>query len=383
MSIPDQGSGRSPHLSKPSRAFLDIVLILRRNISTMYKRQILGKIAQSKKSILLLGPRQTGKSTLLKNIDVDLKINLALEREYIRYLRQPGLLEEEVLSIKKSKKRILIDEAQRIPSLLNTAQALIDDQSCQFYLTGSSARKLRRGQANLLPGRIHQYWLGPLTYLELGEDFDLPRALSLGCLPGVWCEAVEEAEKTLDTYAQTYIKEEIQAEALTKNLEGFSRYLYSIASWSGRLVDHAKICTEAEIERTTASRYFEILEDTLLVNRVEPFSGKAVLGGVRRITRHPKFYFFDQGVLNALLQNFKVDELRKGLMFEHFIFNQILSIAKSTDKLSKLKISFYRTERGAEVDFIVEVNHQLFALEVKASRNVGSGDLTGLKSFSA
>ena len=147
-------------------------------------------------------------------------------------------------------------------------------------------------------------------------------------------------------------------------------------------MDHAKICTEAEIERTTASRYFEILEDTLLVNRVEPFSGKAVLGGVRRITRHPKFYFFDQGVLNALLQNFKVDELRKGLMFEHFIFNQILSIAKSTDKLSKLKISFYRTERGAEVDFIVEVNHQLFALEVKASRNVSSGDLTGLKSFS-
>ncbi len=352
----------------------------------MYQRLILDKMQKTKKSVLLLGPRQTGKSTLFNNIEVDLKINLALEREFIKYLRHPGLLEEQVamLSPKKSgqPRRILIDEVQRIPSILNTVQAIIDEQKCQFYLTGSSARKLRRGQANLLPGRIHQYWLGPLTFEELGKDFNLEKALSLGTLPGIWTEETEDAEKTLETYSQTYIKEEIQAESLTKNLEGFSRYLYSIASWSGRQIDHTKVSTEAEIERTTASRYFEILEDTLLINRLDPFSNKAALGGVRRIIKHPRFYFFDQGVLNALLQNFKVDNLRKGLLFEHLIYNQILSLAKGYDQLSKIRISFYRTESGSEVDFIIEKNEQLYAIEVKCSSNVGTSDLKGLASFS-
>jgi predicted AAA+ superfamily ATPase len=355
-------------------------------MSTMYQRLILDKMQKTKKSVLLLGPRQTGKSTLFNNIEVDLKINLALEREFIKYLRHPGLLEEQVamLSPKKSgqPRRILIDEVQRIPSILNTVQAIIDEQKCQFYLTGSSARKLRRGQANLLPGRIHQYWLGPLTFEELGKDFNLEKALSLGTLPGIWTEETEDAEKTLETYSQTYIKEEIQAESLTKNLEGFSRYLYSIASWSGRQIDHTKVSTEAEIERTTASRYFEILEDTLLINRLDPFSNKAALGGVRRIIKHPRFYFFDQGVLNALLQNFKVDNLRKGLLFEHLIYNQILSLAKGYDQLSKIRISFYRTESGSEVDFIIEKNEQLYAIEVKCSSNVGTSDLKGLASFS-
>jgi predicted AAA+ superfamily ATPase len=347
----------------------------------MYKRLIFEKLQKSKKSVLLLGPRQTGKSTLFEEIEVDLAINLAFEREYIRYLRQPGLLEEQVSVIKGHAKRVLIDEVQRIPSLLNTVQAIIDKQKCQFYLTGSSARKLRRGQANLMPGRIHQYFLGPLTFLELGKDFKLERALTHGTLPGIWLEDIESCEKTLETYAQTYIKEEIQAEALTKNLEGFSRYLYSIASWSGRQVDHAKISTEAEIERTTAGRYFEILEDTLLVNRLDPFSTKAAMGGVRRIIKHPRFFFFDQGVLNALLQNFNVDNLRKGLLFEHFLFNQIIAIAKGVDQISKMRLTFYRTEGGTEVDFIVEKNNQIFAIEAKCSKNVGPSDLRGLTSF--
>lgn len=348
----------------------------------MYKRLILEKLQKSKKSVLLLGPRQTGKSTLFQNIDVSLKINFAMEGEYIQYLRQPRLLEEQVAMLPDKNKKILIDEVQRIPSILNTVQAIIDEKKYQFYLTGSSARKLRRGQANLLPGRIHQYWMGPLTYSELGNNFNLEKALSLGTLPGVWDENTEDAEKTLDAYSQTYIKEEIQAESLTKNLEGFSRYLYSIASWSGRQIDHAKICTESEIERTTASRYFEVLEDTLLVNRLEPFSKKSSLGGVRRIVKHPRFYFFDQGVLNALLQNFKVDSLRKGLLFEHFLFNQLLSLAKGHDQISKLRLSFYRTEPGAEVDFIIEKNDQIYAIEAKCSKNIGQSDLKGLSSFS-
>lgn len=348
----------------------------------MYQRLILEKLQKTKKSVLLLGPRQTGKSTLFRQIDLDLKINLASEAEYLRYLRQPELLEQQISSRRSKIKRILIDEVQRIPSLLNTAQMLIDENQCQFFLTGSSARKLKRGQANLLPGRIHQYALGPLSYLELGDEFDLDKAMSLGTLPGIWTEDKEDAIKTLESYASTYVKEEIQAEALTKNLEGFSRYLFNLASWSGRQIDHSKLSAEAGVERTTAARYFEILEDTLLIQRVEPFSFKAHLGGVRRIIKHPKFYFFDQGVLNALLQNFKVDELRKGLLFEHFIFNQILSTAKGLDKISNIRLSSYRTESGAEVDLILEFAEEIYAIEIKCSKNVGRSDLRGIQSFS-
>ncbi|MGZ3746571.1 MAG: ATP-binding protein [Pseudobdellovibrionaceae bacterium] len=348
----------------------------------MYKRLILDKLKKTKKSVLLLGPRQTGKSTLFREIDVDLKINLASEAEYLRYLRQPDLLEQQISSKRSSPKKILIDEVQRIPSLLNSAQVLIDEKQCQFFLTGSSARKLKRGQANLLPGRIHQYALGPLSYIELGEDFDLEKAMSLGTLPGIWTEVKADAIKTLESYASTYIKEEIQAEALTKNLEGFSRYLFSLASWSGRQIDQSKLSSEASVERTTASRYFEILEDTLLIHRVEPFSFKSHLGGVRRIVKHPKFYFFDQGVLNALLQNFKVDDLRKGLLFEHLIFNQILATAKGLDKISSIRLSSYRTESGAEVDLILEFNNEIFAIELKCSKNAGKSDLRGIQSFS-
>lgn len=350
-------------------------------MNTMYKRHLFDKLQKTRKSILLLGPRQTGKSTLLKAVDADLKINLALETEYLRFLRNPNLLVELVQAQKKIK-TVLIDEVQRLPSLLNTVQVLIDDYQIQFYLTGSSARKLKRGQANLLPGRIHRYQLGALTYQELAGDFDLKKALTLGTLPGIWNEMPADAEKTLDTYASTYLKEEIQAESLTKNLEGFSRYLYAIASWSGRQIDHTKVAQEAEIERVTASRYFEILEDTLLMQRLEPFSLKASLGGTRRITKHPRFYLFDQGVLNALLQNFKVDDLRKGLLFEHFIFNQILNLSKGYDVFSKLKLSYYRTESGAEVDFIIEKESEFFAIEVKHSKNIGKNDLKGLDSFS-
>ncbi len=142
------------------------------------------------------------------------------------------------------------------------------------------------------------------------------------------------------------------------------------------------MASEAEIDKSTARRYFEILEDTLLIQRVDPFSRKGSSHAVRRIVKHPKFFFFDQGVLNALLQSFTADAIRNGLLFEHLIFNQMLSIAKGLDLFSKLKISSYRTEHGAEVDFVVELKDQLYAIEVKYSKNVGTNDLRGLESFS-
>lgn len=337
------------------------------------KRQLLEKINRSKKSILLLGPRQSGKSTLLQTCSPDLIVNLADEEVYFSHLKNPGLLKE----IIGKNKKILIDEIQRIPSMLNTIQTLLDaNKSLQFFITGSSARKLRRGNANLLPGRVHNYELGPLHYFELGsEHFELTKALSRGMLPGIYLDETSDWKKTLRSYVSLYLKEEVQAESLTRDIQGFSRFFEVTMSKSGHHIDFSKYASQAMIERTTARRYFDILIDTLIVDQLDAFSPSKT----RRIVQHPKFYCFDVGVLNAILGGWEVTDDRKGLLFEHFIFQQIKSIQKSLD--IELKISTYRTENGAEVDFIIEKNKEIFAIEIKATKNVGPSDLSGLKSF--
>ncbi len=267
---------------------------------------------------------------------------------------------------------------QRLAGLLNTIQALIDERShpTKFYLTGSSARRLRRGNANLLPGKIHTYCLGSLTSSELDYCLDEKQALSTGTLPGIWTETdFRERCKTLRSYAGTYLKEEIQAEALSKNIEGFSRFLFVVASESGKFLDLTKLSSEAKIPRQTAARFFEILEDTLIVRRCEAFR-KSLR---KRLIQSPRFFFFDTGVLNGLLNNFSVSADRIGVLFEHLVFNQIIDTAATLDR--DIRISSYRTEHGAEVDFIIELGHEVIALEVKASSNIGRSDLSGLRSF--
>ncbi len=230
-------------------------------------------LSKAARSFLLLGPRQTGKSTLIRQLKPDLEINLADEETYLEFLRQPGLLKNVVAG----QRTVFIDEIQRIPSLLNTIQFLLDnDRRIKFLLTGSSARKLKRGQANLLPGRIFTYELGPLAHSELGDRFDAVRALQRGLLPGIYFE--KEAgtwRKLLRTYASTYLKEEIQAEALTRNLEGFSRFFDVMCAASGSFIDFTKFASLAAIERMTARRYFDVLADTLLIHRIEPFTRSA------------------------------------------------------------------------------------------------------------
>lgn len=252
------------------------------------------------------------------------------------------------------------------------------DKSMHFYLTGSSARKLKRGQANLLPGRILSYELGPLTTEELGDNFSLSKALEVGLLPGVYTEgSTELAKKTLKTYASTYLKEEIQAESLTRNLEGFSRYFQIIAACSGDFIDFSKFASQAMIERTSAKRYFEILVDTLVVYPIEPFAKSSK----KRLIQHPKYYFFDVGVLNGCLNNFVSSLDRIGRLFEHLFLQLLISASKSHD--DDIRVSVYRTDTDAEVDFIMERHHETFAIEVKASKLLGKHDLSGLKSFSA
>jgi predicted AAA+ superfamily ATPase len=336
-------------------------------------RQLAESIHKTKKSILLLGPRQTGKSTLIRTLNPDLEIDLANQQTYLDYLKDPGLLKKEIAQ----HKIIFIDEVQRIPSMLNTVQSLIDhDKSLKFYLTGSSARKLKRGQANLLPGRVLTYQMGPLTLTELCE-VKVDKLMMLGSLPGIYLDDdVSTAKKVLRSYAATYLKEEIQAEALTRNLEGFSRFFDVLCARSGDYIDFSKIASLAQIERMSARRYFDIVIDTLIAYPIEAF----VQSAKRRLIQHPKFYFFDVGVLNGCLGNFETSADRKGMLFEHLCLQMICSELKARDQ--DFRVSTYRTESGAEVDFILERQRELYAIEVKATRTIGSHDLRGLKSFS-
>jgi predicted AAA+ superfamily ATPase len=337
------------------------------------QRILLNKISTLNKSILLLGPRQTGKSTLIQALKPEVEINLADQQSFLEHSSDPTLIKK----ISAQHKSIFIDEVQRIPSMLNTVQAILDkDKTKKYYLTGSSARKLRRGQANLLPGRVIDFYLGPLTHEELKSDFDLSKSLELGLLPGIYHESSRDlAQKLLRSYAATYLKEEIQAEALTKNLEGFSRYFQVIASRAGDFIDFTKFSSLAMIERTTAKRYFDILVDTLITTPVEAFTKSKK----RRLVQHPRYYFFDTGVLNGCLGNFTASPDRIGNLFEHLFLQLVVTSARAHDE--DIRVSVYRTDAGAEVDFIIEKNSNLFAIEVKATKKIHSTDLRGLKSF--
>ena len=344
----------------------------------MLVRTVAPAIAKAKKSVLLLGPRQTGKSTLIKALMPELSINLTYESEFLAFARNPDELPQRLAQAKPA--TVFIDEIQRLPPILNTIQGLIDDggkNPIKFYLTGSSARKLKRGQANLLPGRIVQFELSPLTAQELGGAWDEKQALSTGTLPGVYLEeTVAERKQILDAYAATYVKEEVQAEALTRDISGFSRFLYVVAARNGEFLDLSKLGSDAGIQRKTASRFFEILEETMLVHRVNAYKK----GTYRRLIQHPRFFFFDNGVLNALLGSYAPSADRIGMLFETLVHNQLR--AMMTAHGVRATISSYRTSNGAEVDFILSIDDgETWAIEVKASRNVGATDLRGLQSF--
>lgn len=330
-------------------------------------------LLKSKKSILLLGPRQTGKSTLLKRLKPDLMINLSSESEFLKYSSDPELFESVILG--KNYKTVFIDEIQRLPNLLNSIQAIVDDVKIKFYLSGSSARKLRRGHANLLPGRIFTYTLGGLTAKELNYKMDLKRALTVGVLPEPYLEKDKAtAVKLLESYSATYLKEEIQAEALVRNIQGFARFLNAMANVSGKILDFSKVATKAKVSRTNVVRFVEILEDTLVAYRVPIFEETLTADTIK----HSKIYFFDVGVLNGLLGNFTVSDDRIGSLFEHFIFNQIKNSISASDE--KAEIYFFRTRSGVEVDFIIKLKGKVWAIEVKAG-SIAKSDLGGLKAF--
>lgn len=345
----------------------------------MYIRQLSKTIEESKKSVLLLGPRQTGKSTLIQECGPVLSINFAREATFLEYASDPALLESQITL--KRPATVFIDEVQRLPSILNTVQAILDDShgAIRFFLTGSSARKLRRGQANLLPGRVISLQLGPLLASEIGRDWNLEMALAFGTLPGVYTDRDEkERSQILSSYAGTYLKEEIQAEALTKDLEGFARFLRFSAASAGQFLDFTRLASEANIKRASSIRFFEVLEDTLIAIRCDAFAKSER----RRLIQHPRYFFFDTGVLNGVLGNYKASMDRRGMLFEHLVFSHLYHEDKA--RFSGARISNYRTEHNAEVDFIVEFpDGRVVAIECKSGKSVANSDLSGFSSFAS
>lgn len=245
-------------------------------------------------------------------------------------------------------------------------------------LTGSSARKLRRGGANLLPGRVVLEHLDPLTVLETGDDVDLDRALRLGMLPGIyWGD--EEAEDLLGTYGEVYLRQEIQAEAATRNLGGYARFLDTMAVASGQWVNYSKLSSDIEVPKETVRRFVQLLDDTLLAHRLQPFRPGASTS--RRLLQRERVLLFDVGVRNALLGLHRrpLGPDQVGGVFEQWVMLQVIYVNHALRK--GWRVSTYRTERGAEVDLVVERATDIVGIEIKAARQVTTADTRGLLSL--
>lgn len=343
----------------------------------MIDRMIRPRIAAGSKHVLLLGPRQVGKSTLVRSLNPSRVINLMDETLHLAYSKDPGRLRREMLA-HPTPGLIVLDEVQRVPTLLNVLQALLDEgERHRFILTGSSARKLKRGQVNLLPGRIVIEHLDPLSFWELGSQFDLEKVLRIGSLPGIYLDPAEGLD-VLSTYGQVYLREEIQAEALTQNLGAYARFLDLAAEASGQWINYSKLSSDSEIPKETIRRFFSILEDTLVTVRIPPFRPKT---SKRRVSQRDRFLFFDLGVRNALLGIHRgvLSPTEQGRLFEQWIILQVMAFMRARKK--EWRLSSYRTDAGAEVDLIVDVGSSLWAIECKWGKTVRESDTGGLRSF--
>jgi uncharacterized protein len=340
-------------------------------------RTIEPRLRAIKKHVLLLGARQVGKSTLTRALNPDLVINLADEAAYLGYAKDPARLRRELAALQKPC-LVVLDEIQRIPTLLNSIQAEIDEGSRhRFILTGSSARKLKRGGANLLPGRILLEHLDPLSVWELGDQFDLDRVLQVGSLPGIYLDR-ESAADVLDSYTTVYLREEIQAEAILRDIGAYARFLDIAAISSGSFINYSKLASDTEIPKETVRRFFQILEDTLLAHRLAPFSSQS-----RRVSQRDRVILFDVGVRNALMgiHRHPPTPTEKGPLFEQWIILQCLYFARAHHL--PWRLNSYRTEGGAEVDLVIDTHRALIAIECKSGRTVGPSQLGGLSAFVA
>lgn len=329
------------------------------------------------KSAFLWGPRGAGKSTYLRQkFPQSIWFDFLDTDFFFEVSKRPAILRERLLAEKdhaRLGRPIIMDEVQKVPQVLDEVHWLIENKRLAFILCGSSARKLRRGHANLLGGRAWRYELFPLVSTEVGQ-FNLLRILNRGMIPSHYLE--DNYQKALKSYIQDYLKEEVLAEGLLRNIPAFSRFLDSVGYGHGEMTNFSNIARDCGVDSKTVREYYRILEDTLLGKFVRPYSKRR---GRQEITKASKFYLFDVGIAGFLSKRVILEE--KGPAFgkalEHFILMEIA--AYLSYKENHLDICFWRTKTGQEVDFIL--GDAGAAIEVKGTSRVDDRELRSLNAF--
>ncbi len=322
-----------------------------------------------KKSCFLFGPRQTGKTSLIRNTLKEYRYyNLLKTDIFLKLNQRPQRLREE---ISDRDKIVIIDEIQKLPILLDEVHYLIEEKGIHFLLTGSSARKLRHKGVNLLGGRARTRCMHAFIYMELNDRFQLLKALDIGLIPSIYFS--DAPYEDLEAYTGNYLKEEIAAEAIVRNVPAFSRFLTVAGLCNGKMINYTKISSDAEVPKSTVQEYFQILRDTLL--------GDDLPAWKKTLKRKPvstsKFYFFDIGVARFLQnrQGLKMHSPEFGEAFEAYIYHEIKAYC---DYRGSCDLCYWRSTSGFEVDFILNGKT---AIEVKAKVNIGNNDYKGLRSI--
>lgn len=327
----------------------------------------------AKESFFLWGPRQAGKSTLLHHLFPDAYIvDLLKADHYVRLMERPQELRENLLALEKLPDRVLIDEIQKVPALLDEIHHLIERYGVSFALCGSSARKLKRGHANLLGGRAVRYELSGLTAAECGEDWNLVRMLNTGYLPRHYLNP-ERAISYLRSYVSDYLKEEVAAEGLVRNLPVFSEFLRIAALSDTEIVNYSTIARDVGVSSPTIKEYFAILGDTLIGRELPAYTRRPK----RRTIQSPKFFFADVGVVNILSRRGNLDPGQElfGKAFENWVFHEVHAYSRYSGAWHDL--FYWHLSSGTEVDFIV--GDMELAIEAKSSRKINSDHLKGLR----
>jgi predicted AAA+ superfamily ATPase len=327
-------------------------------------------------SAFLWGPRKTGKTTFLRAaFPESLRYDLLQTDIFLEFVKRPFLLREQLLAVspKQLKEPVIVDEVQKVPQLLDEIHWLIENKGLRFILCGSSARKLKRGKANLLGGRAWRYEMHPLVSAEVA-DLDLLGALNRGMIPLHYMQA--EYRKSLQAYVQDYLKEEVFDEGLTRNIPAFSRFFDAMGYSHGELTNYANIARDCGVDAKTVKEYYQILVDTLLGTMIEPYKKRK---DRHVIIRAGKFYLFDVGVAGAITHRRIPQEKGEqfGKAIEHFILMELLAHRVYSEL--NYDVNFWRTKSGLEVDFIL--GHGEVAIEVKGTSRVDKADLRPLKTF--
>jgi predicted AAA+ superfamily ATPase len=362
-------------------------------MDNMISRIIEQRLARALKddvSFFLLGPRQTGKTTTLTEIFRSLDhiaYNLMETKERQKYERDPSLISQEVSA--SGKKYVFIDEIQKVPAVLDDVQVLIDRERIVFALTGSSARKLRRKDVNLLPGRTLHFRMDPLVYPEYGDalaiknETELKRVLKHGELPGVLTLVADSREKLarelLSAYVAAYLEEEVRAEALVRRLGPFAKFLKLAAESSGGLVSMRSMAQDIGVTHATISGHFQVLEDSLVAERVEALLPAGERGKLRKAA---KYVFFDTGVRNAAAEVLGPAEFPSeywGKLFEQWVGLSILRLMRGRGTAGRLR--YWRDYAGREIDWVIDLGDRWIPVEVKWGENLRSADIRHLDYF--